>query len=303
MTLSTAPRRRMLGLVLVASALVLLGGCTDRGVIGLTVVSDGVHRFDGLQPNAMIIVEGSVTLPAGTRVSDSVWVLGGNLAVAGRIEQDLSILGGTLRFEAGAEVGGNLNLAGGSVNGLELAEVGGAITDQPGIEVPLGPAWQSGQPPLTQLALAILQILVVAGFALVIGLIFPRPLGRVKGALETQPLACLALGLLGGLVALPLIVFMAFTIVLIPVALAALVLLGIGLAYGWAAVGSATMMRLSARARGRPLALVAAAGAGGLSLAAQLITFVPLVGAMITIGVMATGFGAVILTRLGTRSG
>jgi hypothetical protein len=283
-----------------AIALVVLAGCAETGAWGITVISDGNHRLEGRHPGAAVVVGGSLTVTEGARIGDSVWILGGSLRVAGDIGGDLSVLGGEVDLEPGSTVDGDLHLSAGSLSGLEDAEIGGDVTDQLGLDVPLTPGWQQQQTRAVQLGVAVGQITVVALLAGLIGFVAPGPLRRVEAAVATQPHVALALGLLGGLVALPLIVFMAFTIILIPVAMAALVLLGLALVYGWAAAGSAILRRVSQRRL--PQAATAGAGAGLLMVVLALAAFVPLLGAVAMFVVTGLGFGAVLLTRLGLRA-
>jgi hypothetical protein len=272
-------------------------GCSDRGAQGVVAILDGDHHLEGWQPAALIILGGSVTLVDSARVGDSVWVLGGTFYQHGEISGDLAVLGGIVELGSAARIDGDLILSGGSVAGLGQVQVGGEVTEQIGLNVPLSPAWEADQSREVQVAFAGLRVLVIAAFAALLAILVPRPLRRVETAVRHEPLPAVALGILGLLVGLPLVVFMALTVVLLPVALVVLLLLVLSVAYGWSAIGLGLARALARRPVPPPIA--AALGAGGLALLAELLSRIPLMGSVLAITLATTGFGAVLLTRLG----
>jgi cytoskeletal protein CcmA (bactofilin family) len=290
---------RLLGTV---ALLIVVAGCSESGAAGLNVVTEGQHRLDGDVPGGLLVAGGSVTVTGAGRVRGPVWIVGGSLELDGRVDGDLSILGGEAVLGSAAVISGNLNLGGGEASGLEGARVDGQVTDQLGLEMPLTPGWQRQQSIETQLLFAAAQTLVLALLAALVALIVPRPLRRVEETVSGQSAVSLALGVLGGLVILPLIVFMAFTVVLIPIALIGLLLFGLAVVYGWTATGSALLRRLVPPARRWPAPLIAGVGAGALSVVAQLTALVPIAGAAAVLGLAVIGLGAVLFTRFGTRS-
>jgi hypothetical protein len=296
------PMRGTFRLVGAVVLLLVVAGCGESGVAGLNLVTDGQHRFDGDVPGGLVVAGGSVTVADAGRVRGPVWIVGGSLVLDGRIDGDLSLLGGETVLGSAAVIDGNLNLGGGGVHGLDGARVGGQVTDQLGLEMPLTPGWQRQQAIGTQFLFAAAQTGVLALIAGLIALLIPRHLRRVEETVSGHAVVALALGLLGGLVILPLIVFMAFTVVLVPIAIIGLLFFGLAVVYGWTATGSAALRRLAPPSRRWPAPLIAGVGAGALSIAAQLAALVPIAGAAVVLALAVIGLGAVLFTRLGTRS-
>jgi hypothetical protein len=125
----------------------------------------------------------------------------------------------------------------------------------------------------------------------------PRSLEHMRDAVAHHPVVSLTVGGLVTVTFLSLFVFMAFTLILIPVSLlglaAGLVLLG----YGIVALGAVVARRLPIR---RP----AAAAAGGVAIvmaAVHLVGAVPILGSVVVGGLLLAGLGAVLLTYVGLK--
>jgi hypothetical protein len=112
-----------------------------------------------------------------------------------------------------------------------------------------------------------------------------------------------AMGLLSGVVGLVLLVFMAFTIILIPVTLLGLLVLFTAVAYGWIGFGLITW-RILKRLLKWELRLPAGAFLGTLlfSIFIYLARFIPLVGDWPGLLAITIGLGAVLLTRFGLQT-
>jgi Omp85 superfamily domain len=68
-------------------------------------------------------------IAAGTRIAGPVAVLGGPFTVAGAIEGDLVVINGDLALLSSASIAGSVTVVGGTVSGINLARVGGPVTD------------------------------------------------------------------------------------------------------------------------------------------------------------------------------
>jgi hypothetical protein len=130
----------------------------------------------------------------------------------------------------------------------------------------------------------------------------PRAVTRVSDAITEHPLVSGSLGLLAGLVGLVLAVFMVFTIVLIPVALLVLLAIALVALMGWVGLGFALGRWIGIR-RGwtRPAPRMGLLGTALLAVLMHLIELVPVVGAIVPLLALVVGFGAVWLTRFGSR--
>ena len=121
-------------------------------------------------------------------------------------------------------------------------------------------------------------------------------------AVSTQLVVPLAVGVLGLIVGLSLLVFMVFTVVLIPVALLVAMAGLLGTTLGLVSLGVLAVRRtLGPSAFGGRIGLQAAIGSVALAVAVLLISGIPLVGELTVAVVAATALGAWLVTRFGTR--
>jgi hypothetical protein len=113
---------------------------------------------------------------------------------------------------------------------------------------------------------------------------------------------CAAMGILVGIVGPILLVFMAFTVILIPATLIGLVIGALMVAYGWIGFGRAfgrwlvDRLNLQVGRAGR-----AFLGTLVFMILIDLISIIPFVGSLIALLAVTIGLGAVMLTRFGLR--
>lgn len=77
--------------------------------------------------SATVRFPGRSRIPPGTAITGMVASLGGPFVLGGRIEGDLLVVNGDLRFEPGGVVTGNVLLVGGRVEGEEPGSIGGVL--------------------------------------------------------------------------------------------------------------------------------------------------------------------------------
>lgn len=77
--------------------------------------------------SATVRFPGRSRIPPGTSISGTVASLGGPFVLGGRIEGDLLVLNGDLRFEPGGVVTGDVLLVGGRVEDQEPGSIGGVL--------------------------------------------------------------------------------------------------------------------------------------------------------------------------------
>lgn len=281
------------GLVLL---LLLLTGCTDGRYSG-TLIFDGTHRFraaDAL-PGDLVLRAGSVDLSADARVGGSIYVLGGTLRADGVIAGDLVVLDGRMTLGPTARIGGDVRVGGGTTSGIELAVVEGVVVS--GLSLPLAQA-----APRAAAWEATLRWFVGALLLATLGGLWarqrPQTLATIAAAATGAWPAAAALGLLVLFVLPILLVMMSLTLVLIPlvllIGLGLFLALGMGIAtLGWL-VGSWLQQRWPERL-----------GPGGATFLGTLLLmglyWLPLVGGMLLALTALLSYGALLLTRMGTR--
>ena len=267
----------------------------------VTLITEGTHNLTGTIFGDLVIVGGEATLEQSAILEGSAHLLAGKLSVAGEIRGDVSPMGGELALRPQARIGGDLNLGGGRLVGLDQAVVAGKINTGSGMQIPDQLVTQPQSP--TGTALRWLVSAVVLGLvAAALERYLPRQISHVsETALRHLPVS-LALGTLAGIVGLSLLVLLAYTIILIPVALLGLVLLSLAVIYGWLACGIALGRWATSHLKAAIGPRVAAFG-GTLVfvLLINALTAIPRAGGIFGVLAATTGLGAVFLTRFGFR--
>lgn len=298
-------RRTLAAVVLVA--VLLTTGCGQKGRYGATLIAEGTHEVASGESlkGELIVMGGEARLAENSRIEGSVYVLGGNLDVAGEIDGNVAALGGSVVLHPGSRVHGDLRVGGADVTIPEGPVVDGDVISGMDVAMPLSPGWWSDRSLGAQVAWLLARTVVVAALAFLAVRLIPRPVSRVANALTGQPVVSGAVGLLAAVVAPSLLVAMAFTVILAPVAVVGFVLLGATIAYGWIAIGLVAGQRLG-RWRGWKASPAVLASAGTLVFTLVLtgiaeLPFVGIIGDVFTLVSVAVGFGAVLLTRFGLR--
>ncbi len=238
---------------------------------------------------ALVVSAGTVSVPAGATLPGPVHVLGGDVVIAGHIDGDVVQLAGKLSLTDTASIAGTLHHDGGQLTRAPHARVAstadletGTLTSDPRREL------------LLTAMIAALLALVGAWAARRSP---PRALGNVADAIRHHPVVSLCVGVLLTLTATAVLVFMAFTVLLLPIAL-------IGLALGLAVLGYATLGLGHLVGRLLPIRRPAAQTATGALIAVaglRVLQLVPVIGDPLALALLLAGLGAVIITYLGLR--
>lgn len=291
-------RKHLIGLFLFAA--LALSGCGSDGRYQVTLITEGRHTLYGPVAGDLVILGGEVSLEPEASLEGSVHLFSGELSISGVVRGDVAFLNGTLVLEPGAEIHGDLNYGGGVLSGLETGVVSGRVNTGTGIQIPAAP--QQPQRSGWQVVRWVVGAFLIAGLAVPVGRYFPQPLGRVREALVQHALVSAAMGILVGVVGLSLVVLLAYTILLIPVALLGVGFMGLAIVYGWIAGGTALgawavgLSRLQMRP-GTERFL----GTFALMLVLNALSAIPGIGGMLGILMGVVGLGAVFLTRFGLR--
>ena len=208
----------------------LLTGCED-GLVSGTLIFEGRHQFDSetTLPGDVLVQAGTAEFAAGSHIAGSVFMVGGELLVDGTIDGDLVLLDGSVALGPRAVVGGDLRLGGGGT--LTMAET--AVVQGETITGLTLPRTRAGATDWANMMRWLVGVLLLAGLGGLWARRQPHSLNHVAEAATQYWPAAGALGLLALLVLPILLVMMAFTIVLLPLvlvlSLAILLVLGLGL--------------------------------------------------------------------------
>ena len=268
--------------MLLLSLLLMASDGTDPGVARLLLSGD--HRL-GSTDETVIVGYATVTVDRDTTLTAPVYIIGGDTRVDGAIRARVTQISGTLSVGSGAEVA-QLRLIGGRHTVAPAADIGRRVR----VDLPTGAPTAAG---------SALSLVVTIAVLAIIGVRLARTHGRnldnVADAVARHPVVTVATGALLTLTALSLFVFMAFTLVLIPVTilgLAAGVVVG---ALGVIAWGHRVGRRLPLQRPGT----ATAAGVAAVTVMLHLVGQIPVVGDLIVGFVLLSGVGAVTITYLG----
>jgi hypothetical protein len=265
----------------------------------------------------LVVISGSATVEDGAVVTGNAVVMGGSADLAGRVQQNVTVLGGSVTLRRSAVVEGQLAVLGGSITREEGAVVqggesqglgfngnrdGGSLTPTPRVNPldALDPLFWFVQ----NVIQAVGMVVVLTLLALVIVALWPDQTARVSAALTAAPAVSGLLGLLT-LVAVPIVLgLLAITICLSPISLLGLVVYVAVILFGWVAFGQLLGNRLAGAFKWN-LPPVGAAALGTFVITAVTALFWPFGPAVCLSWALATifvclGVGGVVLTRFGT---
>ena len=308
-------KRFQLALLLVLLlALALPGTAYARGLFEDKVVFGGNFTLQSGETieGALLVFGGNVTLESESLVTEDVVVFGGNVDISGTVEGGVVAIGGNLNLLPDAVVEGDVASIGGNVNQATGAQVEGRIITQ--IEDPLTLSFvrdirlpvvrTMGFPGIFGVGWFFLKILLWMVLAAVVVLFIPERTRRAADTVVSQPLISGGLGLLTAVILPPVLVVLGITICLLPLALLALVAAVLIWAFGLIAIAYELGVRLAGLAKQEwAPAVNAGFGAFVLMLILNTVgTLVPCVGWVLPFLVGCIGFGAVVLTRLGSQA-
>lgn len=271
-------------LLVLVLLLVAAGGADPEQ---MTVTFDGDRTVDAIE-DVHVVAGGTTTIPANATVGGDVYSIGGTTRVEGTLDGDLVVLAGNVSVAANATVTGTVRSVGGSPSVSEGATVGGFDRFDPP---------SSGASPVQRLLTSLLQFVVLGGAGWLLASRAPVLLDTVGHAVTDHPIVSGVVGSLAALSLLVLFVYMAFTLLLLPVSLLGLLAQFLIVLYAQVVFGHLVGRRL-------PVERVQVAtplGVGVVIVAFELAGMVPYVGVVAQLVAVSVGFGAVLNTYFGLR--
>jgi hypothetical protein len=198
------------------------------------------------------------TLAAGAVANEPIVVVGGSATIDGRAEDDVVVIGGTLRIGPTGVVRGEATSVGGRVivdpAGQVLGQVDEAVVDWPRLDFGWGTA-ADGWWAAVSFGAMLVRLSIVLMVSLLITWIAPRWTDRIGLRVSDAAAASVATGIAAQLLFVPFVVIasiiLAISIVGIPVLLLGLPLFLAGTALFWTAGFAGVVGRLGARLRGQ----------------------------------------------------
>lgn len=327
--------RRFIWLVLLLTVCLLLpaapalaGNGSPPGDDGIVVWNEDYTLDEGKRLDGNLIVfNGDVTLEIDSHVTGSIVIWNGAIEIEGTVDEDVVVSGGDIYLGDNAFVEGNVVCSWNcDLEQEEGAHVEGTYTEGDpleglhinpgnGIPIPSIPSptsvWVSGPGRVFSWGLEFIRnvaaILVVAAVAGLVALIWPNPTAQIARTLIRTPAPSFGMGLLTSIAATMLIVVLAITICLSPVAAVAALALGAAGLLGWIAIGAVVGERLMQALNSREAAPLWTVGLGTLVISLIVgglnsVSCLAPLGWLLTIILGCLGLGAVILTRFGTTA-
>lgn len=267
--------------MLLLSLLLMAADGADSGSARLLLSGD--HRLATTR-EAVIIGDATVTIGEDARLDGPVYVIGGTTRIDGAVNARVTQVSGTVTVGAGASIDELRH-----ISGRRAVSDAADVTRRTSVVTAADPS-----PARTAIPLALLTVaLSLLGARLVHTR--RRNVDTVVTALAHHPVVTVTVGTLLMLTAVSLFVFMAFTLVLLPVSLLG-VATGLAVtALGIVAWGRRVGRRLPLQRPGVATAAGVTAVVVGLTLAGT----IPLVGDILVGFVLLSGVGAVVITYLG----
>ena len=271
-------------LLIIALLMISAGGA---GIETTELMIEGEHEITE-HDGALIVGDATVTVPADESISGPVYIIGGELQVQGSIEDNVTQLAGILIVESSGSIDGEFQHIGGT---KEIA--GGAlIAEQSTFE------FTSADPdPVAAYTPIVVMTVVLAIAGAWLSPTHQHLLNTVGSAARNYPVISLSVGTLLAVTFLVLFVFMAFTLVLLPVSIIGLLAGMLVIAYGIIALGYLIGQQIDTSRSG----LATALGIVAVMMFLQVIGILPVLGDIIAIGLLLIGLGAVIITYFGLQ--
>jgi hypothetical protein len=260
----------------------------------------------------LFVLGGNVNLKDGSTVTGNVILIGCTAQAAGTINGDLVVLGGTVTLADTFKLNGNLTYAGTVLNRAPGAQITGQInsnTTTPYFVFPSGtriPMFNTSFNPFRDIVTRsvgyVLGLILWTLVAMLVAMFLPAHLTRTSETALTQPLLSGGLGILTVIIVPIILVLLAITICLSPVAFLGAVALIVAWVFGLISLGLEVGKRIMTAFR-REWHPAITAGLGTLVLMAVLngIGFIPCVGWIPKVLVGVVGLGAVLLTQFGRK--
>ncbi len=258
-------------LLIVVLLMISIGGAD---VEQMSVTFRGEHDAGGIQ-EVHVVAGGTTTVPENT-------------SVAADIDGDVTLLAGNVSVVDDATVTGAVQTYGGESAVADGATVGHVSAFEPPVP---------SDSPARRIGTLVLQFVVLAVVGLWLVRRHPLLLDNVGHAIANHPLVSGVTGALGALTLLVLFVYMAFTLILIPLTIVGLVGELLVVFYGQVAFGHLIGTRLPIDRAD----LATVTGIGLFLLFIELLGTLPYLGALVQLGLLAVGFGAVLNTYFGLQ--
>ncbi|MEJ2164495.1 MAG: hypothetical protein P8X90_03125 [Desulfobacterales bacterium] len=266
------------------------------GIISLALIPiSGVQAKEIVKFGTDVIVDENMTVK-------EVVVFGADIAVNGTVQKDVVAIGGNIFLGPTAKVGKEVVAIGGVID----KEPGALIGDDeielniPGLSSLIGFSAAANWVGWA-LAFKILAFIGFLALALLIVAVIPKPFVLISTAVQQYTLKTILLGISGLVVLIPLALFLAITIIGLPIVALEVFVVGIVFLVGYIAVAQLMGDKIAALMKRPALNALWVTLLGLLTL--WLIGWIPFIGSLVKAAAIFLGFGGVlaVLFTSGTK--
>jgi len=290
----------------------------DDGTLDGRIVLGHSFRLENGQTlnGDLVVIGGAAAVDSGAEIIGDLVVIGGSLSMNGQVSGSAIVVGGSTTLGGSSSVGRDMVALGGAFSRADGAAIAGDIITNLDIvsgnlpRATVGPIpdfpprsnlnFDFG--PLGRLASVLFQAIGLGLIAMLFTAFLHPQLDRVAQAARLQPFAAGSFGLLTLFLAPLAIIIMAVTLILIPLAMTAAILVALAWLFGIVALGHLVGEQLL-QALHRTWEPVFTAGFGAFVLGFALGTSnqIPCIGWLASLLIGLVGLGAATMTLFGTR--
>ena len=244
-------------------------------------------------------IGGDVIVEEGAEVKEAVAV-GGSVTVHGRVRKSAVAVGGSVILGPNAEIGEDVVSIGGTVQQAQSSIINGDVVELniPGVSsiIPLffedtSSSWFWTFKIVSLLGFLALAVLLVA--------VLPKPFNLISDNVRQHFGKIILWGLLGLAIIIPLAVFLAISVIGIPLIALEAFLVGVAFLVGYIAVAKLIGDRIAVIMKRPALNIVWLTVMGLLAL--WLVGWVPILGSVVKAAAILLGFGGVLATLFTSR--
>ena len=288
---------------------------TERGLGDEIIFGESFTLQEGETLNGdLLSFGGNITLEEGSVVSGDIVMFGGSLDASGEIGGGINAFGSIVSLLRSANIDDDVVMIGTNFHREDGSRIGGqvitgtsfqTISNLPFTFMPHLPVVRNLGPWIAWDWLWFLfRMFLWALLGLLLAMFFLKPLEHTASTVLSQPILSWGVGTLTLIVLPVILLFLAVTIILIPVTLVGFLALVVTCFFGWVAIGFEVGRNLNHQLNQQWTPVVATSiGTFVVSLVAfGIAKLVPCIGWLVPIVIFPVGFGALMLTRFGTRA-
>jgi hypothetical protein len=267
----------------------------------LTAVILSLVLFPLVSANAKdkVRIGGNVVVEEGTEVKDAVAV-GGSVTVYGKVRDSAVAVGGSVILGPNAVIGKDVVSIGGAVQQGQGSKIHGDIVELniPGVSAII-PFFFEDASSSWFWAFKIVSLLGFLALAVLLVAVLPKPFNLISDNVQQNFARIILWGILGLVVLIPLAIFLAISVIGIPLIALEVFLVGIAFLAGYIAIAQLIGDKIAALVK-RPALNVIWLTVIGLFVL-WLIGWVPFLGSLAKAAAIVLGFGGVLATLFTSR--